>query len=292
MTSVPDIAAAAREMAAGCEEPVAVISDVHLQRGTDWRGRFEALRPIWLGARTAVFNGDTVDWGLARRPRRLARVMEFLPEVCRRDGVRPVFLAGNADPGISPARHVVLGGGKVLVTHGDVLFPAISLWRPHSGWIRRYREDALARLPEAQRQTLEGQLLATAQTVVAIHAEHARKIRSRWQRRLKRIKLLAQRAAGAAAVLTAWRRTPSMAAAFMRRYAPDQPFLIIGHTHHPGIWTRRERTVINTGGFARLGHPWMVWIERGRLVVRRIRLEGRGCSPGKVVRELSLEDAR
>ena len=50
-------------------------------------------------------------------------------------------------------------------------------------------------------------------------------------------------------ILDCWRRLPGSAVELAERHRPDARILIMGHTHFPGVWKRRGRTVINTGSF-------------------------------------------
>jgi hypothetical protein len=74
--------------------------------------------------------------------------------------------------------------------------------------------------------------------------------------------------AGVLAVLRTWWVTPKMAARFAERFCPAAEFVVIGHTHRPGVWTRRGRTVVNTGSFVRMSRAYVVRWARGVLGVR------------------------
>ena len=75
-------------------------------------------------------------------------------------------------------------------------------------------------------------------------------------------------------VLWYWLVIPGIAARFAREHVPDARFVIVGHTHRPGIWRRNGRTVINTGSYGFPGRPRAVVIEERELSVWPIRTMG------------------
>ncbi|MHC4948927.1 MAG: hypothetical protein ACYTG1_11800, partial [Planctomycetota bacterium] len=48
-------------------------------------------------------------------------------------------------------------------------------------------------------------------------------------------------------------------------------FVLLGHTHHAGIWPLRGRVIINTGSFVFPGRPRAAVLEGNALSVHRIR---------------------
>jgi len=262
-----------------CEEPVVIISDLHLGRSTRWKERLEPLRGVWRGAATMVFNGDTMNGHLAANSALRGQIVSCLSEMCASDGARAVFLAGNSDPYIDRLQHLFLSGGRVLVTHGDAVFPDVSPWRVRVRDIREARDAAVRDMPAHQRDTLEGQLLSTRQASEAILAKT-----------LGRKGLFPLRHLGLClapfrlwAVMRAWRRAPSLAAQFLRHYAPRARFIVMGHTHRRGIWRIEETVVINTGSFEGFSSPAMVRLGGGEIAVQRIGREEGLYRPGETL---------
>ena len=163
----------ARQCETACSEPIVILSDVHLRHRAHWRQDALRLRPLWQGARTVLFNGDTMTGNLACRPTRCRRIADYLRALCRGDGAEAIFLAGNSDCLISPVRHVRLLG-RVLVTHGDVFFPQVSLWRLDRQAARDVRRQALNALPPERRETLEAQLWAAQAVTDSLHGPEDR----------------------------------------------------------------------------------------------------------------------
>ncbi len=268
------------------DEPVVVLSDVHLRAGADWSAAMRRLRELWQGAATVVFNGDTVSRAITQDARLLADVLEALDALCAADGVRPVLLAGNTDCSLSGARHVYLAGGRVLVTHGDVILKEVSPWHGRGRQMAAARAEALAAMPPHRRDTLEGQLAATTEAVermqrfVPLHryGEGTTTQRTAWYLRwLKRPQAVW-------AVLRFWQRMPRLAARFIRQYAPEARMIVLGHAHRPGVWTVAGRWVVNTGSFeAPWPRPLVVRVEGCTVEVRKATQSDGRWVPGRVV---------
>ncbi len=269
-------------------EPVTVVSDVHLSWSGPWRRRVEGLRGIWAGSRTAVFNGDTIDSAVAADAGRSREILGHISRACEEDGVGAVFLSGNADHGISARRHLLLARGRALVAHGCVVFPDISPWDFSSEALEAARAAALDELGPERRRTLEGQLQSVCAALSAVRENRAPGSQDpvgtaargpRWWM------------PGVWAVwrwLRAWRRAPSLAAALLEECAPDVNCLVMGHTHWPGVWRRRGRIVINTGSFIGPRGPWVVRVDGGTMIVRRVQCDHNLCVQGRGVCRLQL----
>ena len=85
---------------------------------------------------------------------------------------------------------------------------------------------------------------------------------------------------------------PRLAATLVRKHRPAAKFILVGHTHRPGIWQRPEGiTVINTGSFSRPLGGLVVDLSPGLLVVRRVNVRGGEFHAGGVLAEFALADA-
>jgi UDP-2,3-diacylglucosamine pyrophosphatase LpxH len=235
-----------------------IISDLHLGRAHGAATSAEALRPLWQGAARLVVNGDTAEVHHPGHRRRAAEEVLALYDLTERDGVELTLLSGNHDPFLSDFRHLHLAGGRIFVTHGDVMHPAIAPWSPASARIRAAHERAIAALEPEDRELLEARLTASQ------HAGFAE-----WQdaevleREAAHSSLLGMliRPWAIAQVLMYWRAFPRIAAGFVERHAPEARFAVHGHTHRAGIWTVNERVIINTGHFGFPGPAMAVLVD-------------------------------
>jgi UDP-2,3-diacylglucosamine pyrophosphatase LpxH len=248
------------------DQRVLIISDLHLGRPRLAARSAEALRPLWNTITHLVINGDVAEVHHKSHWSQAARQTMRLFDLCEDDGVHLTLLSGNHDPYISDTRHLQLGGGRVLVTHGDVLHPAVAPWSPASGRILKAREQAIESLEPEQRTHLQSILEASQ---FASHAE--------WNQ----LEEEASHSSFLATVLNPkavymvfkyWRLYPRLAAEFAAEHMPEARFVLVGHTHRAGVWEIDGRTVINTGSFGFPGKPYAVIIEGRRLEYRRIRL--------------------
>jgi hypothetical protein len=98
----------------------------------------------------------------------------------------------------------------------------------------------------------------------------------------------------ALAVLSYWRRYPSMIHDWASRFAPHAGTVVVGHSHRPFVRTIGGLRIVNTGAYAFPGHPLAVVLEGGSVRVHRIRREflfQRSDSKGSVVQLVGHRDA-
>jgi predicted phosphodiesterase len=248
-----------------------ILSDLHLGRPRVGALSADALRPLWRGAAHLILNGDTAEvhhpshWSVA------ARQTVRLFELSEQDGCELTLLSGNHDPFISDVRHLLLADGRVFVTHGDVLHPAIAPWSPAAGRLRRAHDDALRALPPESRGELAARLTACQH---ASYAEWRDAAEMREEARRSTVAGMLMRPWALGRVVRYWHVIPSIAARFAAEHAPDARVVLIGHTHRAGAWRVGARVVLNTGSFGFPGRPYAVVIEAGSLAFVRIRRRG------------------
>lgn len=270
-------------------EPAVIISDVHLSATRDWRGQLEAMRNLWQGAATIVFNGDTLNQSLCHDRHVRDEIIGTIESLCRDDGVRPVMLSGNSDFQIEGPRHLLLEAGRVIVLHGEVIFPRMSPWRDDAELVASIREQVMREMDASQRDTLDAILASATEALRRSQARIADrrvdlslwKYMSWWTRWLRR-------PGSAWAVLDAWRRMPALAAEFCRRHAAGAEVIVFGHAHRRGLWRVDGRTVINTGCFEGSGRPSMVTVDNGRVIVQLVLRRNGAHMPGRTLAEITL----
>ena len=244
-------------------EPIRVLSDLHLAHPISRIERVAALRPLLEGAGTVIFNGDTWQELTRAVAVRSAAMLEELRQLCAEVGCEPVFLPGNHDPGWPGPGWAELAGGRIVVTHGDALLAGGSPWK------REILTNG-ARVLELWRES------PAADTEATERLRLARKIaRELPSPEPSAGKWLLQRAWDAAIppqralrMLEAWWSQGALAAEFCRRYFPAAEVLVIGHFHWHGCWLRDGRRIINTGSFVNPGRAHWVdwhagWLHRG-----------------------------
>ncbi len=249
-----------------------ILSDLHLGRAHGAATSADALRPVWLGADRLVINGDVAEIHHPRHRAAAARKTLRLFDLCEEDGVELTLLSGNHDPFISDIRHLHMADGLILVTHGDVLHPAVAPWSPVAGRVRKASHRALATLTPDEREDLETRLRASQYASAFGWADLAKLENESGRSNLFGMLI---RPWAPIQVLLYWHVVPSLAAAFAERHAPDARYLVLGHTHHPGVWRIGPRVILNTGSFGFPGRPRAVIVDDGELsFVRILRRNG------------------
>jgi predicted phosphodiesterase len=247
------------------DEPLRILSDLHLGHRISRITEVNSLRPLIAGARTVVFNGDT--WQeLARSLRdRSQEMLEQLRELCREEGATPIFLAGNHDPGWQGCGWLELAGGKILITHGDGLLFAGSPWKREilgndCTLMRLWNEFPDAAWDPHQRLELARKIAYELHTLK--HPSGKSLIHRAWDALTPPTRALR--------IIEAWRTQGEAGSAFCDRYFPQAEVLIIGHFHWDGSWRSGGRRIINTGSFVAPGRAQWVdwndgWLSHGRI---------------------------
>lgn len=264
------------------ELPLRIISDLHLAHPASKVKNVSQIRPLLEGARTVVFNGDTVELRMAEIAATALRYRDTLLDLCSELAVEPILINGNHDPGLADRDFFELESRGLLVTHGDALFPQITPWNHNGKSLRRAHEAALREAENEGALTLESRLRACRKaTIHGVPAEAALKTRPQWMRSLLHDVCNARRML---AIFHAWSITPARAAELAETFRPKHRFIAIGHTHWPGVWSRNGRTIFNTGAF----FPWpgrrLVEVNEKEIVFRAIQSHGKYFQPGQVLK--------
>ncbi len=243
-----------------------ILSDTHLGRSRGAARSAHALRPLWQDAERLVINGDVAEIHHPGHMARAARETLALFDLCEEDGVELTLLSGNHDPYLTDHRHMRLAEGRVFVTHGDVLHPAVAPWSPSAGRVQEAHDAAVATLSIGEREHLEQRLSVTQ------FAAHAQWSDLEAEAKQSTVMGMLIRPLAIWKVFQYWKIAPGLAAEFVKTHAPDARFILVGHTHHPGVWEIDGRVVINTGSYGFPGRPRAVMLDDSTLSVWPIRL--------------------
>lgn len=236
-------------------EPVRVLSDLHLGHKISRIHDTAALRPLIAGAGTIIFNGDT--WQELARPfyQRSKVMLHELTSICRDEGAEAVFLSGNHDPGWSGNGWCELAGGRIVITHGDALMFDGSPWKREILINGERVLELWKQFPGADQNVEERIRVAReiARELCSVEHPTGRNFVLRaWDAALPPVRAIK--------MLEAWFTQASAGAKFCDRYFPPAEFLIIGHFHRVGCWLRNGRQIINTGSFMAPGRAhWAEW---------------------------------
>ena len=275
-------------------EPVRVLSDLHLGHKISRVGDVAALRPLIAGAGTVIFNGDT--WQELARPflERSTAMLADLKSLCREEGAAAVFLSGNHDPGWSGPGWVALAGGRIIVTHGDALLFDGSPWKREILVAGQRVLELWARHPEAG-----GDVEARLRVAREIARELCSVEYPAGRTFLHRAWDAVTPPRRAVKMIEAWFTQGSVGGTFCDRYFPQAEVLVIGHFHWVGSWLRNSRRIINTGSFTPPGRAqwaewndgWLSrgWIDESPQACRKGATLDVWRFPGRVVHEDGIE---
>jgi len=262
-------------------DPTIIISDLHLGHRASQIHDPEELAPILKEARSVIFNGDTVEMRTpVDRPvgRHMAAVVAHL---CHSIGCRATFINGNHDPAVSKVDHLDLMDGRILVTHGDILFLGVAPWSRQALAYRRIHLRALANLGPDALMNFEKRLLAAKRTSIKLQlierpvTEHAK---------AAKLRVLIQQfwpPHRPFMILGAWLQTPTLAARLCDLFRPNARYVIVGHTHYPGFWKRGPVTVINTGSYVLHFGALAVLLDGESIEIRKVIKQKDGFALGK-----------
>ncbi len=259
-------------------EPVRILSDLHLGHKVSRIEEVEALRPLIAGAGTVIFNGDT--WQELARPfyERSKVMLGKLRELCREEGAEAVFLSGNHDPGWSGPGWMELADGKIVITHGDALLFDGSPWKREILVNDRRVMELWNEHPDADHDVEERLRVArkVARELCSVEHPTGRNILLRaWDAAHPPVRALK--------MLEAWFTQAAEGGKFCDRYFPQAEFLVLGHFHRCGSWLAGDRRIINTGSFMAPAHAqWVEWND-GWLRRGGIREMPDGCHIGRTL---------
>jgi predicted phosphodiesterase len=270
------------------EGKVRILSDLHLGHPACVVQDVRDLAPLLEGAEVVIFNGDTLEQTVKAWAVRGREQLAELRALCGELGVRPHFLVGNHDPYLEGNGWKDLCGGRVFVTHGDLILPEVAPWnreylaRKKKVWqvIREFGSDV---------STLEG-LQARARlveeaTIPDEVPDFGRKGGSYlWSALWPPMRLVN--------MLWAWTTMYGKAHRFVEEHRPDSEVFLFGHFHRPGLRKRGGRIYCNLGAFMKGASPWVVDLEDGEMKVRAIVRDAEGpFRPGGSLGQFSLGES-
>ncbi|MGJ8642651.1 MAG: metallophosphoesterase [Luteolibacter sp.] len=235
--------------------PVRIFSDLHLGHKASRIEDVEALMPLFEGAGTVVFNGDTWEEIPVAWREKSKEMLEKFRGLLASAGIDVVFLPGNHDPSWDGHGFIELAGGKVVVTHGDALLRDGAPWKREMLVGREIIEGLWRDFPDAETDPIARHELARAisKRMTTLHPPEGRSL-------LSRVIDAAFPPKRPWNMLKTWIGYGGLGATFCETYFPDAEILVTGHFHCRGIRKSAGKTVINTGSFVVPGPAaWVEW---------------------------------
>ncbi len=248
---------------------IQVFSDLHLGHAGTKLESARQLAGALIDSGVVVFNGDTletryrdIEEKLKRQHQELQRLANPHRQLC--------LLTGNHDPDISDQHALSAFNAKVLVMHGDAVFPALSPWGENAAAMRRLHCSAIAEAEQSAPLHLAERLALSREISSHAPIKHwvstATHSRAKW--------LLLRRLIQpwhTLSILKCWLDAPRLTDNFLTKYSPPTQIAIVGHTHFPGSWRVGTRRIINLGGFLPGAGQWTAIITDSELSVYKLK---------------------
>lgn len=271
-------------------EKIRIVSDLHVGHKASVIDRMQALRPLADDVDWLIFNGDTLElkYGdLDKTHYDAIQQKELFDQEAARWGVKVTLITGNHDPEISNLHSLSILEDQVFITHGDALFRDIAPWSSNIENLRRCSAHIDETATGSTTQELHDYLQLHKQAILDAHKLDQDYNPTLWGK----VKIFLHQAWPPTTpfrILKCWAEVPERALSLTQRFSLEPPFIIVGHTHNPGIWQRGGQTVINLGSY----FPWpaarCVDISDNQLTVRKIRKSQNAIQLGKPVARYPL----
>ncbi|MBK1834336.1 metallophosphoesterase [Roseibacillus ishigakijimensis] len=230
--------------------PVRLVSDWHLGHPGSAVTSRATMEPYLEGAGTLVMVGDGREELVQGWQRNADTLWLELIRLCRERGVTFIALTGNHDPGVSEEGWLKLDNGRILVTHGDMIYPTASPWSKELFKKEEEVERFLARHPA---RTLQ-ERWQNARTIGRLLRPDARMAPSFFGY----LKLAFWPPRRLLEVVKVWASFPRASAEFLSAHAPEAQELVCGHFHRAGRFRVGERVIWNTGSRMKYCRPWVL----------------------------------
>lgn len=247
--------------------PIRIVSDWHLGHPGSRLTSIAMIEHLLDGVGTLVMAGDGREELVASWRGLADELWGQLEQGCRNRGVEFIALTGNHDPEVSLEGWLTLDEGRILVTHGDMIYETASPWSK--------------------------ELFAKREEVASfLNTQNCRGLMERWQCALEvgkmlrpccrfspslfgylaYLKLALWPPERLLAIGKVWAGFAREGNCFLNKFAPETETLVCGHFHRPGRFQVGAREVINTGSLMRLSKGLVVDYDGKSLKVRRLNL--------------------
>jgi predicted phosphodiesterase len=268
-------------------EPILVLSDLHLGHKVSRIADPAQLAPLIQCAKTVVFNGDTAEMRHAEDRLLGRKLAADLARVCHGCNTKAIFINGNHDPTISHLNHLDLFQNRILITHGDILYIGVAPWSREAKHYLNAHLQILNELPQDALNDFEQQLLANKRASLQLQMLE----QPASAKKMNVVRLFARQLwppYRPFLILYAWASLPNRARKLADTYRPEAQFVLVGHTHFPGVWHNQGRNIINTGAFLQRFKPLAVVIENQGIEVCRIDEVNKKFVLGKIEHRFRL----
>ncbi len=269
---------------------IRILSDLHIGHKSSLLKEAGAIKPLAEDVDLLILNGDTVESKYAdseaRRKQELPSFRDVDEEI-RSWGIKTLYLTGNHDPDIGGHHYLQIAGSEILITHGDGIFENIAPWSRNA---KALKETVQMLLANRRVQDFQSYLQAIKDAETEAHRKSPEYDPTVWGKFNMFVKQ-AWPPNHIFGILKCWKQTPRKAADMVKRFNVKPEFLIIGHTHKPGIWNVSGTWIINTGSFFIWPGAYCVDITPEGIVCQKISKLGRSLELAGEIRRFPLSES-
>lgn len=244
--------------------PIRIVSDWHLGHPGSRIRTLASIEHLLEGVGTLVMAGDGREELVAGWRESADTLWEELLSACRERKVEFVALTGNHDPEVSEEGWLTLLNGRILVTHGDMIYPTASPW---SKELFARREQVMSFLKEQTCEGLSDRWLCARHVGVMLRPNLRRAPSF-----LGYLKLALWPPERLVEIVKVWSGFAREGERFLEEFAPEAETLICGHFHRPGRFRVGQHEIINTGSLMRLSKGVSVDFDGNDLDINSVRL--------------------
>lgn len=244
--------------------PIRMVSDWHLGHPGSRISAVSQVEHLLEGVGTLVMVGDGREELVEGWRKKADWLWNDLQESCKKRGVVFVALVGNHDPNVSQDGWMRLNDGKILVTHGDMIYETTSPW---SRELFAKREEVATLLAEKSCESLDERWRCSQEVGLLLRPD--KKMAPGFLGYLKLALLPPERWLEMRRV---WTGFPKQGERFLEEFSPESETLVCGHFHRPGRFRVGEKVVWNTGSQMKFFNGLALDFDGVKLSSRRLRL--------------------
>ena len=244
--------------------PIRMVSDWHLGHPGSRISAVSQVEHLLEGAGTLVMVGDGREELVEGWRKNADQLWENLQEACEQRGVVFVALTGNHDPEASREGWLRLQEGRILVTHGDMIYETSSPW---SKELFEKREEVTQMLQERRCTCLEDRWRCAREVGILLRPNG--KMNPSFVGYLKLALWPPERLMEVGRV---WAGFAKEGERFLGTFSPESETLVCGHFHRPGKFRVGSKTVWNTGSAMKMCRGLAIDFDGEELSAARLRV--------------------
>ena len=245
--------------------PIRFVSDWHLGHPASQVHAIAQVRHLLEGAGTLVMVGDGREELVGKWRPQADRLWEELQQLCRAEDVTFLALTGNHDPDVSEEGWLSLSGGRIFVTHGDMIYDTTSPWSKEL-FAKRGEVTKLLECRRCDNLLARWQRARDIGVMLRPNCKTAPSL-------LGYLKLALWPPERLVEIAKVWAGFAKEGDRFLERFAPESEMLICGHFHRPGRFRVGSREVWNTGSLMKMSKGLVLTFDGENVSAETVKLK-------------------